>query len=354
MFVDQVKIYVKAGDGGDGCVSFRREKFVPRGGPDGGDGGNGGDVVLEASHQLSTLIDLRYQQHYKVKQGGHGSGHTSSGKKSPDQVIPVPVGTVVRSFDTGDLIGDLVQSGQRLIVAKGGRGGRGNTHFKTSTRQAPMESEPGTAGEEFWLTLELKLLADVGLVGFPNAGKSSLMAAITRAHPKVADYPFTTLSPNLGVATWQGSKGQAYHFTVADVPGLIEGAHEGKGLGDRFLKHLERTAILLHLVDVSEIILGDPVHDFEVIREEICQYHPKMQEKPFFVTATKLDIAGDRKKADRLQQYCSDKDIPYFEVSSATGQGVKTLIRKLGIFIDEHRGLLNPPLAHQPKAASTP
>ncbi len=337
MFVDQVKIYVKAGNGGDGCVSFRREKFVSQGGPDGGDGGKGGDVVLEASRQLSTLIDLRYQQHYKLKRGAHGSGHNSSGKESPDRVIPVPVGTVVRDFETSELIGDLVTSGERLIIAKGGKGGRGNSRFKSATNQTPLEAEQGVPGEEFWLTLELKLLADVGLVGFPNAGKSSLLVAMTHAHPKIGDYPFTTLEPNLGVASWQSSKGQLSHITIADVPGLIEGAHEGKGLGIQFLKHIERTSVLLHLVDVSEMTMNNPVHDFEIIREEMLQYHPKMHEKPFFVAATKMDIAMGGEKVETLRTYCDEKAFPFFEISSATGLGVKPLIRALGIEVEKHR-----------------
>ncbi len=337
MFIDQVKIYVKAGDGGNGSVSFRREKFVPKGGPDGGDGGKGGDVVIEASPQLSTLIDLRYQQHYKVKHGVHGSGHMAYGKASPDRIIPVPVGTLIRNFETEEILGDLVMAGQRVVVAKGGQGGRGNTHFKSSTQQAPLEAEVGGIGQDFWLTLELKLLADVGLVGFPNAGKSSLMAAMTRAHPKVGDYPFTTLHPNLGVATWRGSNGRDLHVTVADVPGLIEGAHEGKGLGIQFLKHLERTTALLHLVDTSEMAMGDPVHDFEVIREEMYRYHPKMHDKPFFVAATKIDIAGNREKIEQIQRHCAEKEIPFFEVSSATGDGVTDLIRTLSITVEQHR-----------------
>lgn len=341
MFVDQVKIYVKAGDGGDGCVSFRREKCVPRGGPDGGDGGKGGDIVLVASNQLSTLIDLRYQQHYKVKRGAHGSGHNSSGKETPDRIIAVPVGTVVRDFETKNLVGDLVTSDERLIIAKGGKGGRGNSHFKSPTNQTPLEAEPGVIGEEFWLTLELKLLADVGLVGFPNAGKSSLLVAMTHAHPKIADYPFTTLEPNLGVASWPSSKGQLSHITIADVPGLIEGAHEGKGLGIQFLKHLERTSVLLHLVDVSEMTENDPVHDFEIIREEMLQYHPKMHEKPFFIAATKMDIAVDGEKSDTLCSYCEEKNIPFFKISSATGSGVKDLIRTLGIEVEKHRHTAN-------------
>ncbi len=337
MFIDQVKVYIKAGDGGDGCVSFRREKFVPFGGPDGGDGGKGGDVIFEASHQLSTLIDLRYQQHYLLKHAGHGKGHNASGKGSPDRIIPVPTGTLVREIETEILLADLVSHGQRFVAARGGRGGRGNAHFRSPTHQTPSEAEPGEAGEEFWLFLELKLLAEVGLVGLPNAGKSSMMSAVTKAHPKVGSYPFTTLEPNLGVATWKESKGSASHVTLADVPGLIEGAHKGKGLGLKFLKHLERTIVLLHLVDVSEMAPGDPVDDFGIIRGEIEQYHPEMFNKPFVVAGTKVDISGDKKKLGELRSHCNKKEIPFFEISSATGFGTKTLIRSLGYAVEKHR-----------------
>ncbi len=337
MFVDQVKIYVEAGAGGDGCVSFRREKFVPQGGPDGGDGGKGGDIIFEVDAQLSTLVDLRYQQHYVVKHGGHGSGHNSSGRGSEDRVIAVPVGTLVRDFGSGEILGDLVTPGQRMVAAKGGKGGRGNSRFKTAVRQAPVDAEPGVPGVSRWLTLELKLLADVGLVGFPNAGKSSLMAAMTRAHPKIGAYPFTTLHPNLGVATWHDAKRRAFHMTVADVPGLIEGAHEGKGLGIRFLKHLERTTVLLHLVDVSVMALDDPVADFEIIRDEILQYAEKMAQKPFFVAATKIDIVEDGEKLAQLRVYCDKKQIPFFEVSSASTIGIQSLIRTVGLAIMAYR-----------------
>lgn len=337
MFIDQVKIYVKAGDGGDGAVSFRKEKFVPRGGPDGGDGGKGGDVILEASHNLSTLIDLRYQQHYVVKRAGHGSGHQSSGKKSPDLIIPVPIGTVVRDHTSGDIMADLSQADQQTIVAIGGKGGRGNTRFKSSIIQAPVESEPGGVGEEYWLQLELKLLADVGLVGLPNAGKSSLLSTITKAHPKVADYPFTTLVPKLGVATLKGTHGQSHHFTIADVPGLIEGAHEGKGLGVQFLKHLERTSLLLHLVDISEMAEEDPIHAFEMIRDEVIHYHPKMSEKPFIVAGTKIDIRGDGQKEVTLRSHCQEKRIPFFLISSATMQGMDDLLRALLFEVERSR-----------------
>ncbi len=330
MFIDQVKIYIKAGDGGDGCVSFRREKYVPRGGPDGGDGGRGGDVFFEASSELSTLIDLRYQQHYMVKRAENGSGQTSTGRNSPDLIIPVPVGTMVHNAQTNEVVADLTEIGQRVLVARGGRGGRGNSHFKSPTRQAPRIAEPGQKGEEFWLQLELKLLADVGLVGLPNAGKSTLISVISAARPKIANYPFTTLEPNLGVVTWGKGRNQEHHFTVADNPGLIEGAHEGKGLGIQFLKHIERTLILLHLVDVSEIGEEDPVHDFEVVRTELASYNQILAEKPFIVAATKIDIPGGGEKKERLRRYCKQKKIPFFEISAATGKGIKILVQTVG------------------------
>ena len=337
MFIDQVKIYVKAGDGGDGCASFRREKYVPHGGPDGGDGGRGGDIIIEASLELSTLLDLRYQQHYKIKHAGHGSGHGSSGKNCDDRIIKVPVGTIIKDKDSGEVLADLVEAGERSIVAKGGRGGPGNIHYKTSTNRAPTLAKPGEPGQERCLLLELKLLADVGLVGFPNAGKSSFIAAVTQARPKVADYPFTTIEPNLGVATWGARRGRRYHFTIADVPGLIEGAHEGKGLGLRFLKHLERTSILLHMVDISEMAEGAPIHDFEVIREEIERYHPEMEGKPFALAGTKIDIAGNGHKAEALRAYCAKTAIPFFEISSASTQGTKELIVFLGQAVEQNR-----------------
>ena len=324
MFIDEVKIYVKAGDGGDGVVRFRREAYVPRGGPDGGDGGKGGDVVFLASTEISTLLDLRYQQHYVVKSGDQGAGSRSSGLSSPNWVIPVPVGTVVREWGTNEPIGDLTEIGQRLIVAKGGSGGRGNHHFKSPIRQAPRIAEPGTPGEERWLQLELKLLADVGFVGLPNAGKSTLISTISAARPKVADYPFTTLVPNLGVVSWGGRYGP--HFTVADLPGLIEGAHEGRGLGIRFLKHLERCALLLHLVDVAAD--DDPIEAFEVIRRELTAFAGALADKPFLVAATKIDAAGVG--LARLKNYCRRKKIPFHAISSAAGTGIQPLVNELG------------------------
>lgn len=337
MFIDQVKIYVKSGDGGDGCVSFRREKFVPRGGPDGGDGGRGGDVVFEVSSQLATLIDLRYQQRYVVKHGEHGGRKKSFGKHTPDLIISVPKGTVIRDAETAELVADLTHPGQRVIAVKGGRGGRGNTHFKSATRQAPQMAEPGQKGEERWLQLELKLLADVGLVGLPNAGKSTLISILSSAHPKIADYPFTTLEPNLGVVTVRQSRGRTTQFTVADIPGLISGAHEGKGLGIKFLKHIERTSLLLHLVDVSESPAGDPVDDLEVIREELRLYHHGLSEKPFMVAATKIDIAGEGLRTEALRRACGKKKIPFFEVSAATGKGMDHMVRSLAEEVERLR-----------------
>jgi GTP-binding protein len=337
MFIDQVKIYIKSGDGGDGCVSFRREKFVPYGGPDGGDGGRGGDVVLEVSPHMATLIDLRYQQRYVVKRGEHGGRKKSFGKHTADLIIPVPKGTVIRDAETAELVADLTHPGQRVVAVKGGRGGRGNTHFKSATRQAPQMAEPGQKGEERWLQLELKLLADVGLVGLPNAGKSTLISTLSSAHPKIADYPFTTLEPNLGVVTVERSRGKSTQFTVADIPGLISGAHEGKGLGIKFLKHIERTSLLLHLVDVSESTTGDPVEDLEVIREELRLYHHGLVEKPFLVAATKIDIAGEGLRAKALFHYCEKKKIPFFEVSSATGKGMDHMIRSLVTAVEKLR-----------------
>ncbi|MFQ5597524.1 MAG: GTPase ObgE [Nitrospiria bacterium] len=337
MFIDQVKIYVKAGDGGKGCISFRREKYVPRGGPDGGDGGKGGDVVFEAGLQLSTLVDLRYQQHYTVKHAGHGSGKNATGKNSADTIIRVPVGTVVRDRDTNEILADLVEAGQRVVVAKGGKGGRGNSRFKSATQQSPRMAEPGDAGEDRWLWVELKLLADLGLVGLPNAGKSSLMASITEAHPKIANYPFTTLEPALGVVIWEGARHRMHQFTIADIPGLIEGAHEGKGLGFQFLKHLERTSILLHLLDLSGEGVNDPIHAFEIVRNEIERYHPDMHKKPFMVTGTKIDLPGALQQAVLVRPYFKKRGIPFFETSSVTGKGMDALIQCLGRAVEHFR-----------------
>lgn len=321
-FVDYVKIYVKAGDGGRGCVSFRREKYVPRGGPDGGDGGRGGHIIFRATRELNTLLDLRYQREYRAERGKHGMGKKMHGRDGEDRIIPVPVGSVIKDAVTGEVLADLDSEGMHLVIAKGGRGGLGNAHFATPTRQAPKFAQPGEKGEERHLILELKLLADVGLVGLPNAGKSTLISVISSAKPKIADYPFTTLIPNLGVVKLEDFRS----FVVADIPGLIEGAHKGAGLGFQFLRHVERTSILLHLVDISETGQGDPVENLEKINRELGLYSHKLLEKPQAVAGTKLDIAGDKKRLDRLAQYCKTKAIDFFPVSSATGEGIKKLV----------------------------
>ena len=332
-FIDQVKINLKAGDGGNGCASFRREKFVPRGGPDGGDGGQGGSIVLEASPHLNTLIDLRYQQNFFVKHAEHGQGKKMYGRNSPDLVIPVPVGTTVKDFKTGETLADLVAPGDSFTGAKGGRGGRGNAHFATPTRQAPTYAEPGLPGEERTLLLELKLLADVGLVGFPNAGKSTLISAISSARPKIADYPFTTLSPQLGVVAWGDHKS----FVVADIPGLIEGAHEGKGLGFQFLRHVERTSILVHLIDVSEMAVEDPVKSFRIIRNELDCYHHSLGRKPFVIAASKTDSAGNGVRLKKLENFCKRNRIEFFPISAAAHAGLAPLIHYLGAKVENHR-----------------
>lgn len=324
-FVDYVKIYVKAGDGGRGCISFRREKYVPRGGPNGGDGGRGGHVIFKATDMLNTLLDLRYHREYKAKRGQHGMGKKMHGKDGEDLIIHVPVGTVIKDADTGDILTDLDSNGMGAVMAKGGKGGLGNAHFATPVRQAPRYAQPGEKGGERWLILELKLLADVGLIGLPNAGKSTLLSSISSARPKIADYPFTTLTPVLGVVKLENYRS----FVVADIPGLIEGAHRGTGLGFQFLRHVERTAILLHLVDVSEMAQGDPVENFEKINRELELYSEGLVKKPQAVAGTKTDIAGNRERLHRLTEYCRTKDMDFFPVSAATGEGISKLLSYL-------------------------
>lgn len=321
-FIDYVKIHVKAGDGGRGCVSFRREKYVPRGGPNGGDGGKGGHVIIKATENLNTLLDLRYHHQYHAKRGEHGKGKNMHGKNADDLVIPVPVGTVIKDGETGDILADLDAGGKEAVVAKGGRGGLGNAHFATPTRQAPRFAQGGEEGEEKTLIIELKLLADVGLIGLPNAGKSTLISVISSARPKIADYPFTTLIPNLGVVKLEDFRS----FVVADIPGLIEGAHRGVGLGFQFLRHVERTSMLLHLVDISVMSTSDPVDDLFKINKELELYGETLTEKPQTVVATKLDIA-DKKRLDRLSQYCKDNMVEFFAVSAMTGKGTEKLIK---------------------------
>ena len=333
MFVDEVRIFVHSGRGGDGVCSFRREKYVPRGGPDGGDGGDGGNVMVVASGRLTTLLDLRYQQQYEAKPGNPGEGSNRHGRTAPDVIIHVPVGTVITDEATGETLADLTADGQSQVVARGGRGGRGNANFATSTNRIPTRTEPGTPGEERWLHLELKLLADVGLVGFPNAGKSTLIAAISAARPKIADYPFTTLTPNLGVVSW----GEDRSFVVADIPGLIEGAHEGKGLGVQFLRHIERTSFLLHLVDISEWAAEDPVVSYEVMRKELAAYDPSLKSRPSAVVGTKLDIKGDEQRLDRLRTYCKRHRLRFFPISAVTREGLGALISFVGKQVDTLR-----------------
>jgi GTP-binding protein len=324
MFVDEAKIRVKAGDGGNGCVAFRREKFVPRGGPSGGDGGRGGDVVMESSERHNTLVHFRFNPEYKAERGQHGEGKNCTGREGASVVLKVPRGTIVRDELTGELVHDFSGPEERVVVAHGGRGGRGNARFATSTHQAPREHEQGFPGEERVLRLELKLLADVGLVGYPNAGKSTLISRISAAKPKIADYPFTTLQPNLGVVV-VGEAPDEFSFVVADIPGLIEGASEGAGLGTQFLRHIERTRLLVHLVDMSDASgRPDPVTDYEVITKELANFGAGLESKPVIVAASKMDVA-DPDKLAKLKRYCKRKKLELFAISALTGEGIEKL-----------------------------
>ncbi len=321
MFVDEARIHVAAGGGGNGCVAFRREKYVPRGGPSGGDGGNGGSIYLESTEHHNTLLKFRFNKEFRARRAGHGEGSNRHGKDSEDLVIQVPVGTVVYNGATGDKLVDLDFPGKRFLVAKGGRGGRGNARFATSTNQAPRRADPGTPGEERDLRLELKLLADVGLVGFPNVGKSTLISRLSAARPRVADYPFTTLEPCLGVVAVD----EENSFVMADIPGLIAGAHEGKGLGDRFLKHLERTRLLLHLIDVAEVTGRDPIEDYAVILKELESFSPAVAKKPMLMVASRVDASGDSNRLFELREFCRRQGCPLYEISSVTGEGLESL-----------------------------
>jgi len=327
MFVDEVDIHVAAGDGGRGCLAFRREKFVPRGGPSGGDGGHGGSVFIVASPHTNTLINFRFHPEFTAKRGDHGQGSNRTGHTGADLELAVPIGTLVYE-KTGDprepyrLLADLAEEGQRVLVAHGGRGGMGNARFATSTNRAPRKVQPGEPGEIKDLRLELKLLADVGLVGFPNAGKSTLISRISAARPKIADYPFTTLTPNLGVVQLSGDRS----FAVADVPGLIEGAHRGQGLGHRFLRHLERTKVLVHLVDVSSASGRDPVEDLDTVRRELELFQPSLAAKPQIVAANKMDAVDDQSRVTALARRASALNLPFFRTSGVTGAGLPTLL----------------------------
>jgi len=329
-FLDQAKIYVRSGDGGAGCLSFRREKYIEFGGPDGGDGGRGGDVVALCADGLNTLIDFRYRQHFKAKRGGHGMGQNRTGAGGDDVVIQVPAGTQVLDEDRETLIADLTEPGQRVVLAHGGHGGRGNTRFKSSTNRAPRRADPGEPGEECWLWLRLKLIAEAGLVGLPNAGKSTLLSKVSHAHPKVADYPFTTLHPHLGVVRVDEDS-----FVLADLPGLVEGAHDGKGLGDRFLGHVERCRVLVHLVDGTA---DDAVADYRTIRGELAAYGAGVAEKPVIVVLTKCDLLSADDRGEREAALAAAAgDVPIMAISGATGDGVDALLRRLMTIVRDAR-----------------
>jgi len=328
-FLDQAKVYVRSGDGGAGAVSFRREKFIEFGGPDGGDGGRGGDVWIEAVEGLNTLIDYRYQQHFKARPGMHGMGRNRTGAKGEDVVLKVPVGTQVYEEDNETLICDLTEVGQRFLLAKGGNGGFGNQHFKSSTNQAPRRANPGLSGEELWIWLRLKLIADAGVVGLPNAGKSTFLATVTAAKPKIADYPFTTLHPNLGVV-----RVDAREFVLADIPGLIEGAHMGVGIGDRFLGHVERTRVLLHLVSARE---EDVAATYKTVRRELKAYGQGLAEKPEVVALSQADLLDEDERAEKLATLKKAARRAPVLLSSATGEGVQDVLRALMRVVEEAR-----------------
>jgi GTP-binding protein len=331
MFIDRAKIHVQGGDGGNGVTAFRREKFVPRGGPSGGDGGRGGDVILVADASLNTLLHLRYNPSHIAHRGLHGEGSNRSGHSGEDLIVRVPVGTQIFDATTGDLLHDLSHDGDRWLAARGGRGGFGNAHFTTSTNRAPRYHQSGSKGEELDLQLELKLLADVGLVGFPNAGKSTFISTVSAARPKIADYPFTTLEPHLGVV----DLGDFKTFVIADIPGLIEGAHTGAGLGDRFLRHIERTKLLLHLVDVSSVSGRDAGSDYETVNHELASYNQDLATRPQFVVATKIDALDEPERLESLKQRAIADNKPFFAISSATREGVRELVNAMAAKLEE-------------------
>jgi GTP-binding protein len=324
-FVDEVKVHVRGGHGGAGCVSFRREKFIPKGGPDGGDGGRGGNVILRAATSHHTLLDLKYQQHLFAKNGGHGSGNNRTGRGAEDLMVDVPVGTVVLDFETGEVLADLTAAGQTYIVGAGGIGGKGNAHFKSSTHQTPRFAQEGMEGVERLVKLELKLLADVGLIGFPNAGKSTFISHVSAARPKIADYPFTTLTPHLGVV----KHGDAPSFVVADIPGLISGAHEGMGMGIQFLRHVERTTVLLHIIDISDEEHANAWKNFTAINSELELYNPQLMEKPQIVALNKIDLPEVREKVKKTVAQFSKKGIILHPFSAATGEGLQDILNKI-------------------------
>jgi len=332
MFVDEIDVFVKGGDGGAGCISFRREKFVPRGGPDGGDGGDGGSVLLEADPGITTLLDFHYRRHYTAERGQHGKGSNKHGASGEDTVLRVPLGTVVSDRDTGERLGDLTSPGERVLVAHGARGGRGNARFVSSTNRAPRRADLGRAGAERWMHLELKLLADVGVVGFPNAGKSTLVSRLSAAKPKIADYPFTTLQPTLGIVRVDDHRS----FVIADLPGLIEGAAEGKGLGHRFLRHTERTRVLVHLVDLDPSGGRDPVEDWRVIQGELAAYSKDLAAHPQIVVGSKAELPGTEARRGQLEGFCAAQGLPFHAISSVTGLGLDGLVRDIAAILANH------------------
>jgi GTP-binding protein len=348
MFIDEAKIRVKAGDGGNGCMAFRREKFVPRGGPSGGDGGRGGDIWMESSERHNTLVHFRFNPEYKAERGRHGEGDKKTGRDGEGIVLKVPVGTIVFDEDTGEKVYDFSRADERVVIARGGRGGRGNAQFATSTHQAPREHEEGRPGEERNFRLELKLLADVGLVGYPNVGKSTLISVISAARPKIADYPFTTLEPNLGVVL-AGDKGKEESFVVADIPGLIEGAHAGSGLGTQFLRHIERTRLLVHMVDVSDSSgRADVVKDVDVIRGELASFGAGLETKPTLMVASKIDVANPE-KLKKLKQWSTRKKLKLYSISAVTGEGIEKLKYAMAEEVEKVRKKLAEAQAEDPK-----
>jgi len=331
MFIDVAKIYIKAGDGGNGAVSFRREKYVPNGGPDGGDGGNGGNIVFVVNTGKNTLLDFKYKKSFKAQRGENGQSKNMKGKDGEDLIIEVPPGTIIRDAETGRILADLTKPNERRILARGGRGGKGNARFATATRQAPRFAEEGQKGEEAWLTLELKLIADVGLVGFPNVGKSTILSVLTAARPKIANYPFTTLSPNLGVVETPYGKS----FVLADIPGIIEGAHKGVGLGHDFLRHIERTRVLIHVIDASGFEGRDPVNDFYVVCKEIEAYSAELAKRPHIVAANKMDLPSSAENIKRLKNELGKKGIKVFPVSAVSNKGFDDLLKEVVKLLDE-------------------
>ncbi|HEX5772983.1 MAG TPA: GTPase ObgE [Geomobilimonas sp.] len=324
-FIDEVKIHLKSGDGGAGCVSFRREKFIPYGGPDGGDGGKGGDIIIQASSGLSTLLDLRQRPHQKAKRGGNGMGKDRHGAYGESLKILVPVGTVIKDAETDEILADLTEPEQTVVLLKGGRGGQGNARFATSTNKAPKFAQPGEPGEERWVRLELKLMADVGLLGFPSVGKSSFITKVSAARPKIADYPFTTLVPNLGVVAYKNYRS----FVIADIPGLIEDAHAGAGLGHRFLKHLERTGLLLHILDISWMPERDPIGEYEALNRELSLFNPELAEKTQIIVINKIDLPQVKENLPLVLPWFTGQGLKVFPISTVTGQGIQELLDEI-------------------------